>query len=218
MLDFLSTYPHLVENIILATRYTIIISLVSALLGLVLGTLLALGKSSKLWFIRLFVTAYTDLFRGTPVILQVSIVYFVVFGGLNVNPLLAAIVSLSLNSSAYISEIMRAGIQNVDKGQIEAARAMGVSEKDIAIDITIPQAIRKTMPPIINEIATLVKESSIVYIIGVSDIMFVTNRTIAKTYMYFEPLIIAGLCYYLLVKLITYLGKYLEVKLSYDKH
>jgi polar amino acid transport system permease protein len=140
----------------------------------------------------------------------------VVFGGLNINPLIAAIVSLSLNSAAYISEIMRAGIQNVDKGQIEAARSMGVSEKAIAFDITIPQAIRKTMPPLINEIATLVKESSIVYIIGVSDIMFVTNRTIAKTYSYFEPLIIAGVCYYILVKLITYLGKYVEMKLNYD--
>ncbi|MDF2699902.1 MAG: artQ 1 [Haloplasmataceae bacterium] len=215
---FYVRYPNHVINIILAARYTIIISIASAFFGLLLGTIIALNKSSKIKLLRTIANFYTDLFRGTPVILQLSIIYFVVFGAFDVNLLIVAITSFSLNSAAYISEIMRAGIQNVDKGQIEAAKAMGVRERDIATDIVIPQAIRKTLPPLINELATLIKESSVVYIIGVSDLMYVTDRVTAGTFLYFEPLLIAGICYYVLVKITTILGKYVEVKLSYDKN
>jgi arginine/lysine/histidine transport system permease protein len=206
------------EKILFATQYTLLIALASAFFGFILGTLLALMKSSKIGFIRSFANVYTDVFRGTPAILQLSFVYYVVFGAFNINPMITAIFTFSLNSAAYVSEIMRAGIKNVDKGQIEAAKAMGVSEKDIALDIIIPQAIRKTIPPLISEVVTLIKESSIVYIISVRDIMYYVNRTRSDQYLYFEPLIIGGICYYVLVKLVTLFGRYMEKRLSYDKN
>lgn len=208
------------QNIVFAVRYTILIALLAAFFGFILGTIIALLKASKMKLVRTLANVYTDIMRGTPMLLQLAIVWYLVFGSLpiNVPAIVAAVIAFSLNSGAYISEIMRSGIQNVDKGQIEAAKSMGVSDRDIAVDIIIPQAIKKTLPPLINEFAVLIKESSIVYVIGVADIMYHVNRTTANTYQYFEPLIVAGICYYVLVKLVTYFGRYVEVKLSYDKN
>lgn len=203
-----------VFKIIEGAKYTIILALISGIFGVLLGTAVALMKSSKYRILRTFANLYTDILRGTPVILQLSMMHFVVFGMVNIKPIYSAIAALSINSGAYLAEVIRAGIENIDRGQIEAAESLGVRKKHILMDIVLPQAFRNTIPPIINELAALIKESSIVYIIGVTDIMFETNRTTAKTFMYFEPLLVASVCYYVLVKLVITLGKRLEVKLN----
>lgn len=215
--NFIKEYYPFVLRILAGTKYTIIIALLAAICGIMLGTLLALMKSSKIKVFKLFASFYTDIFRGTPVILQLSLIHYVVFGMVDINPVYSAIVALSLNSAAYLAEIIRAGINGVDRGQVEAAEALGVPKKFIIRDIILPLSFRKTIPPIINEFAALIKESSIVYIIGVADIMLETNRTTAKTFMFFEPLIIASLCYYVLVKLVIRFGKFMEGKLNVDR-
>lgn len=218
MIFNLESISEYIKNIIFASQVTLLIALVSAISGLLLGVILALCKFSRIKLLKNFSNIYTDIFRGTPVILQLAIVWYLIFGSLPVSPLIAAFVTFSLNSAAYVSEIIRSGIQNIDKGQIEAAKSMGVSNKDITLDIIIPLSIRKTMPPLINEFVTLIKETSIVYLIGVKDIMYYVNRATSNTYRYFEPLIVAGICYYVLIKLVSYLGKKVEVKFNYDKN
>lgn len=205
-----------VLRIIQGAKYTLLIAITSGFFGVIIGTLMALFKQSRIRVLRALATLYTDILRGTPVILQLSMMHFVVFGMVNIPPVYSAISALSLNSGAYLAEVIRAGIQNIDRGQIEAAEALGVHRKYVLMDIILPQAFRNIIPPIINELAALVKESSIVYIIGVADIMLETNRTTAKTFLYFEPLFVASICYYVLVKLIITIGKRLEVK--YNVH
>lgn len=214
LITFIRENLPFVLNIFEGAKFTLIIALTSGFFGVILGTMIALLKSAKWKWVRTMANIYTDVLRGTPVILQLSMVHFVIFGMVNIPPLYSAIVALSFNSAAYLAEVIRAGIQNIDKGQIEAAEALGVSKKYVMLDIILPQAFRNTIPPIINELAALVKESSIVYIIGVADIMFEANRTIAKTFLYFEPLLVASICYYVLVKLIITFGKRLEVKFN----
>ena len=183
LITFIRENLPFVLNIFEGAKFTLIIALTSGFFGVILGTMIALLKSAKWKWVRTMANIYTDVLRGTPVILQLSMVHFVIFGMVNIPPLYSAIVALSFNSAAYLAEVIRAGIQNIDKGQIEAAEALGVSKKYVMLDIILPQAFRNTIPPIINELAALVKESSIVYIIGVADIMFEANRTIAKTFL-----------------------------------
>lgn len=216
MIDFFMNYPYHIKNILSGLKATLIIALLSAGIGLIIGTCLALMRNSRFKVLRTFSKVYTDIIRGTPILLQLSIVHYIILATLPVTPLFSAITAFSVNSGAYIAEIIRSGIENIDKGQIEAAETLGASKWDIAKDIVIPLAFRKTLPPLINEMASLIKESSIVSTILVADVMYHANRAITSTMTYFEPLIIASVCYYVLVKLMTLLGKKVEVYFNYD--
>ena len=167
---------------------------------------------------NVIVAAYIDLFRGTPVYVQMFVIYFGIPGliGLNINNWVAAILVFSLNSGAYMSEIMRAGIDGIDKGQIEAAKALGVSATDIAKDIIIPQAFRNVLPAVINEFITLTKETSIVSVLGLHDMMYWFYAVKNQTYADFEPLLIVFLVYYIMNKILSLIGKMIERKLKYD--
>ena len=138
--------------------------------------------------------------------------FFIYFGipslvpGLNINNWVAGILVFSLNSGAYMSEIMRAGIDGIDKGQIEAAKALGVSGKDIGKDIIIPQAFRNVLPAVINEFITLTKETSIVSVIGLHDMMYWFYAVKNQTYADFEPLLIVFLVYYIMNKVLSLIG------------
>ena len=145
-------------------------------------------------------------------------IYFGIPGliGLNINNWVAAILVFSLNSGAYMSEIMRAGIDGIDKGQIEAAKALGVSGTDIAKDIIIPQAFRNVLPAVINEFITLTKETSIVSVLGLHDMMYWFYAVKNQTYADFEPLLIVFLVYYIMNKILSLIGKMIERKLKYD--
>lgn len=192
------------------------LSLVCAILGVIVGLCCAFLKKKRI--IGSFISFYIDFFRGTPVYVQL---YFIYFGlpaitGTNMPGIVAAILVFGLNSGAYLSEIMRAGIEGIDKGQIEAAKALGVAQKDIVKDIIIPQAVRAVLPAIVNEFIALTKETSVVSVLGINDMMKRYSFVVAKTYSPFEPLILIMLCYYLLNKLLSYTGKLIERKLKYD--
>lgn len=194
------------------------LSLASAFFGTLIGlATVFLRRMNKVF--NAIIAAYIDLFRGTPVYVQVFFIYFGIpslFPGLNINNWIAAIMVFSLNSGAYMSEIMRAGIDGIDKGQIEAAKALGVSGKDISKDIIIPQAFRNVLPAVINEFITLTKETSIVSVVGLHDMMYWFYAVKNQTYADFEPLLIVFLVYYIMNKVLSLIGKTIERKLKYD--
>lgn len=192
------------------------LSLVSALIGVTIGLLCAFLKKKKI--IGNILSFYIDFFRGTPVFVQL---YFFYFGlpailGVNMDKWVAAILVFGLNSGAYLAEIMRAGIEGIDKGQIEAAKALGVSQTDIIKDIILPQAIRAILPAIVNEFIALTKETSVVSMLGINDLMKRYSFVVAKTYSPFEPLLLIMVTYYVLNKILSFIGSRIERKLKYD--
>ena len=208
--------------------YTLLIALLASILGVAIGVMLTLmSRHKQLSKISYF---YIDIFRGTPILLQLSIIYFAIPKLMDtlVNDMMhidisitlsafsAAIITFSLNSGAYISEIIRSGINSVSKGEIEAAEALGVSKYHIYKDIILPIAFKNSFPALMNEFITLVKESSIVSIIGLQDLMRRQQIVTSQTYMYFEPLIVVGIIYYLVIKVLTITGRKVEKRLQYD--
>ncbi|WNS74154.1 amino acid ABC transporter permease [Bacillus sp. DTU_2020_1000418_1_SI_GHA_SEK_038] len=210
-LDFTSILPSL-PYMIKGITITLQIVAAAGLLGFVLGIILSLFKISSIKPLLWFADAYTSIFRGTPLVLQLMIIYFgspQIFG-YQIEPYLAAVLAFGLNSAAYISEIIRAGILAVDKGQREAAMALGVPYNKMMLNIILPQALKNILPALMNEFITLTKESAIVTTIGVMDIMRRAYQVGANTYRFFEPLLLAGLIYYVMVITLTLLGKAVE--------
>jgi len=206
--QFIPSMPYILEGVLVTLQ---IVSL-AAVLGFILGIILSLFKISSIKILGLFADVYTSIFRGTPLVLQLMLIYFgsPQLLGFQIEPYTAAILSFGLNSAAYISEIIRAGILAVDKGQKEAAMALGVPYWKMMWDIILPQALKNILPALMNEFITLTKESAIVTTIGVMDVMRRSYQVGAEYYSYFEPLLIAGFIYYVLVITLTFLGKTLE--------
>ena len=176
------------------------------------GIILSLFKISKIKLLGWLADAYTSIFRGTPLVLQLMIIYF---GspqvlGYQIEPFTAAIISFGLNSTAYISEIIRGGILAIDKGQSEAAMALGVPYRPMMINIILPQALKNILPSLMNEFITLTKESAIVTTIGVMDIMRRAYQVGADKFRFIEPLLLAGMIYYVMVMILTLIGKAVE--------
>lgn len=190
---------------------TLLLTVSSIIIGIVLGFSLAILRFSKIKFLNLIIDEYIDIIRGTPVILQLMIFAFVIFTF--IDNLYAAILALGLNSSAYIAEIVRAGINSVDKGQMEAARAMGLSYKITMKEIILPQATKSTLPALANEFISLFKETSAVGFISVLDITMQSKSLQALLYNP-KPIIFTGLVYYVNVKIFTLIVKKLEKRLN----
>ncbi|MBE6052374.1 MAG: amino acid ABC transporter permease [Clostridium sartagoforme] len=201
--------------------WTILISLISVLLGVILGTLLTFMKRSnftifKINPLKLLATAYIEIIRGTPMLLQIMIVYYAFdeLLGINMEPLPAGIIAVSLNSAAYVSEIIRAGIDAVDKGQYEAARSLGMSRFMAMKLIVMPQAISNILPAIGNEFVTVIKESSMASVIGVGEIMYNARVITGRTYRAFEPLIVAAVFYFIITFTLGRLMNYIERRMK----
>ncbi|MBS4215752.1 MULTISPECIES: amino acid ABC transporter permease [Neobacillus] len=206
--QFIPSMPYILKGIIVTLKIVIL----AGILGFIFGIILSLFKISKFKVLGWIADVYTSIFRGTPLVLQLMLIYFgspQIFG-FQIEAYTAAVLSFALNSGAYISEIIRAGILAVDKGQQEAAMALGVPYRKMMWDIILPQALKNILPALMNEFITLTKESAIVTTIGVLDIMRRSYQVGAEYYSYFEPLLIAGLIYYLMVITLTFLGKAVE--------
>lgn len=191
-------------------------ALLSVFFGLLIGTLLSLFRLSSNKLLRIFAISYLSIFRGTPLLLQLFIMYFALpkVLGIEISAFAAGIIAFSMNSGAYVSENIRAGIESVDKGQFEAAKALGMPYRLMMQHIIMPQAIRNILPSLVNEAINMVKESSIISVIGEADIMRRANIVAAEQYSYLEPLMVAAICYYILVTLLTLLAKLLEGRLK----
>lgn len=204
--------PYIIEGIFTTLKFTII----SALLGFIWGTILSLFKISTVKPLLWFANAYTSIFRGTPLLLQIALVYYATpqLTGYDIPALLAGVITFTLNSGAYISETIRGGILAVDRGQREAALSLGVPYKPMMIDVILPQAIKNILPALVNESIALLKDSALVSTIGVADLLRRAQIVGAEKYIYFEPLLFAGIVYYLMVMILTWSGYALERRLQ----
>ncbi len=186
------------------------------------GPLTVLSKFNPLSFIA---SVYVEVFRATPMLVQLFIVYYVVlgdvslptfklFGSIRFDRFLPGVIALSLNSGAYLSEIIRSGIQSIDGGQTEAARSLGLSGFKTMRFIVLPQAIKNILPPIANEFVTIIKESSICYTIGVQEIMSAVSSIKGATFRIAEPLVIAACVYFCLTFPTSKIIAYFERRMS----
>ncbi|PZX04905.1 L-arginine ABC transporter membrane protein [Psychrobacillus insolitus] len=214
MLDFTAVVPS-IPYILKGIGITLQIVVGATILGLVLGVLLALCKIGKITILRLLADFYTSIFRGTPLVLQLMLIYYAIpqLFDIQIDPMPAAILAFGLNSGAYISEIIRGGINAVDKGQLEASLALGIPYTKMMKDIILPQAMKNIMPALMNEFITLNKESAIVTVIGALDIMRRAVVVGGSNYHYLEALIVAGVIYYIMTLILTFLGKMLEKRM-----
>ena len=206
-------------------KNTILLALFAVVIGIAIGLVIALMRLSKYKAVRFVATAYIEFIRGTPLLVQLFIIYYGLQSiglrfpdiawlskimGISTSDFMAGIVTLGINSGAYVGEIFRAGIQAVDKGQTEAARSLGMSHFMTMRYIIIPQAIRNILPALGNEFVVVIKESSIVSIIGIADLMYRADTVRGNTYQPFEPLIVAALIYFLMTFPLSKLLAYIE--------
>ena len=192
---------------------TIKVSLLAAVMGLMIGFLIALCNLSKKKSLNIIGKVYTDVIRGTPSVTQLMIIYFVVFATVHWEKWIIAAIAFSINSGAYVSEIIRAGILSIDKGQTEAGRSLGLSKSQTMMSIVVPQAVKNIFPAMCNEFITLIKETAIVGYVGLVDIQKAGDFIKSATYEAFMPLIATAIIYFVLIKLLTIgLGR-VELKL-----
>lgn len=210
----LSHIQYILGGIGISLSYTII----SFMVGCTLGLLLALGMLSEKRWIKQCCKVYLSVFRGTPLLVQISLAYFVLpsLTGLDISGFTAGILAFSLNSAAYVAEIFRGGIQSVDAGQFLASRTLGIPYFYKMRDIILPQALRAAFPALVNEVISLLKETALISTIGVSDIMHRAHVVAAEQYNYLPPLLVAAASYYILVSLISVLANQIERSKKHD--
>ena len=201
---------------------TLQVSLFAAILGVAIGTIVALMKLSvkkdgKRSIFSVIAQIYIDIIRGTPSVLQLLIMWFVVMKG-SKNGVLIAVLTCGINSGAYVSEIMRAGIQAVDHGQMEAGRSLGLSKGQTMRYIILPQAIKNVLPPIGNEFIVLLKETAIVGYVSLSDLTRTASQVSSRTFEAFMPLIGAAVIYFIIIKILSKLIEKLERRLRKGDH
>lgn len=209
----LPSIPLILEGVIVTLKFTF----TSLACGLPLGFLLALAKISPQKMVRLFARGYTSIFRGTPLLVQLGLIYYATpqLTGYTISAFEAGVLTFSLNSAAYSSEIIRAGIESIDVGQWEAAQVLGLTRSQQLRGVILPQAVRNVLPALVNEMVDLLKESALVSTIGEADLLRQAQKVAAEKFLYFEPYIIAAACYYVMVMIISYAAKKLEQRLRY---
>lgn len=220
-------YKEIYQNLLQSDRWlnylrglgvTLEVSFFAALVGIVLGTLLALMRLSN---VKVFgcnplaklAGAYIGLIRGTPMLLQVLIINFGIFGSINLDKVIIGVIACGLNSAAYVAEIVRGGILSVDKGQTEAGRSLGLPSSKTLRLIVLPQALKTALPSLCNEFITLIKETSILAYIALTELTKAGDLIRSRTYSAFTPYIISGLLYLTVVSILTKLLGKLERRL-----
>lgn len=213
-LDFDAIIPSL-PFILGGFGVTLQFTLISLFFGFIWGTILALFKISSIKPLYWFGRYYTSIFRGVPLLVSLSVIYFATpqITGFNIQPLQAGILTFSLNAGAYISEVIRAGVLAVDRGQTEAAMSLGVTYQPMMMDIILPQAIKNILPALVNETIALFKDSSLVATIGAQDLLRRAQIVGAEKYLYFEPLVVVSIIYYGTVIILTIAANVLERRL-----
>lgn len=192
---------------------TIKVSLLAVVIGIIIGMIIAMCNLSKNKFLKLIGGIYTDVIRGTPSVTQLMIIYFVIFASVHLDKWIIAAIAFGINSGAYVSEIIRAGILSIDKGQTEAGRSLGLSAFQTMSRIVIPQAVKNIFPALCNEFIVLIKETAIVGYVGLMDIQKAGDFIKSATFIAFMPLIGTAVIYYVLIKILTLLLGRIEAAL-----
>lgn len=201
---------------------SLLIAAISLLIGLILGVIGASGKMSKHRIPRAIANFYVEVIRGTPLLLQILLIFSVipsiytaVTGSvLRINVYLIGIIALSLNSGAYQTELIRSGINGVDKGQWEACETLGLSRKQTMKHVILPQAFKRIVPPVISEFITLIKDSSLISTIGAVELLKGAQVIGTEYYDVMSPYVLAAIFYLLMTISISYLGRYVEKRLA----
>lgn len=207
--------------LLLGAGVTIQITALSVGFGLVIGVFMGMARLSKLWMIRSFAAVYVDFIRGTPLLVQIFLIYFAlpIIIGQRIDPFVAAITACSVNSGAYVAEIFRGGIQSIDKGQMEAGRSLGMTWWQTMRFIVLPQAFKRVIPPLGNEFIAMLKDSSLVSVIGFEELTRRGQLIIARTYGSFEIWLTVAFIYLVMTLSISRLVAYLERRYKIDdKH
>ncbi|MGE5404688.1 MAG: amino acid ABC transporter permease [Candidatus Saccharibacteria bacterium] len=196
---------------------TVEVTIGSVLLGLLIGLFIGILRISRFKLISYPALAYIEFFRGTPLLAQIYLIYFGIapmVAGHSVNPLITGIIICGLNSGAYIAEIVRGGIDAIDKGQMEAAKSLGMSYNQSMLHIILPQAFKVMIPPLINEFVAMLKDTALVSVIGVEELMRKGQLAVAATYEPFVIFTVVALLYLAMTLPITRLGVWTERRLK----
>ncbi len=192
---------------------TIKVSLLAVVIGIIIGMIIAICNLSKHKLLKIIGGIYTDVIRGTPSVTQLMIIYFVIFASVHLDKWIIAAIAFGINSGAYVSEIIRAGIMSIDKGQTEAGRSLGLNAYQTMSRIVIPQAIKNIFPALCNEFIVLIKETAIVGYVGLMDIQKAGDFIKSATFIAFMPLIGTAVIYYVLIKILTLILNRIEAVL-----
>lgn len=202
---------------------TLKITFFAVLIGIVLGFLIAVirstyDKTHRLGFLNALCKIYLAVIRGTPVLIQLLIIYFVVFGSVKIDKILVAVMAFGINSGAYVAEIFRSGIMSIDNGQFEAGRSLGFNYTQTMVFIIMPQAFKNVLPALCNEFIVLLKETSVAGYIAIQDLTKGADIIRSRTYSAFMPLIAAAIIYLVMVMIFTYFVQKLERRLRSSDH
>jgi glutamine transport system permease protein len=193
---------------------TLEITAISVVLGTLLGLFAGMGRLSQSKAIRLIPNLYVTFFRGTPLFVQILLIHFAVLPEImgKTTPFVSGIVALSLNAGAYIAEIFRAGIQSIDKGQMEAARSLGMTQAQAMYHVILPQAFRRMLPPLGNEAIMLLKDSSLLAAIALAETTYFAKQMAGSTYLAWEPYLTLALLYLVMTMVLAKVVEFLERK------
>ena len=204
-------------------KITLIVTIFAVLIGVLLGFLIAivrttLVKTGKLKILNAICKVYLTVIRGTPVVVQLMIIYFIIFGSVDISKVLVAIIAFGINSGAYVAEIFRSGIMSIDNGQFEAGRSLGFNYAQTMMYIIMPQAFKNVLPTLCNEFISLLKETSVSGYIALQDLTKGGDIIRSRTYDAFMPLIAVALIYLAMVMIFTKLVSLLERRLRNSDH
>lgn len=205
-------------------KMTVGISVLSILIGVVVGLLTCFMGRSKNPVLRFIAASYVWLIRGTPMIVQAFLFFYafpqvigIFISGFKISAFIAGVITLSLNAGAYMSEIFRGGIAAVDKGQMEAARSLGMSKSRAMFKVILPQAFRICIPSLVNQFIITVKDTSILSAIGLSEVVNKAKIYVGKTFQFFATYILVAILYLVIISILMVISKFVEKKFSYDK-
>lgn len=204
-------------------KITLLVTVFAVLIGVVLGFLIAIvrtthDKTGKLQILNAICKVYLTVIRGTPVVVQLMIIYFIIFGSVDISKVVVAIVAFGINSGAYVAEIFRSGIMSIDNGQFEAGRSLGFNYAQTMMYIVMPQAFKNVLPTLCNEFISLLKETSVSGYIALQDLTKGGDIIRSRTYDAFMPLIAVALIYLAMVMIFTKLVSLLERRLRNSDH
>jgi putative lysine transport system permease protein len=216
------------ENFIRGAGMTLLIALTGTIVGVIIGLFVGIVRTIPtpknkvmrivVGFIKWLLSAYISIFRGTPMIVQAMVIFFgtAILWDWNITPLTASLLIVSVNTGAYMSEVIRGGILSVDEGQYEAAQAIGMSHWQIMQNVVMPQAFRNVLPSIGNEFVINIKDTSVLNVISMNELYFTTNTIAGQNYRYFETFFVTAVIYYILTFIVTQLLQLLERHLAGD--
>lgn len=224
-MDFVKVFNDAMPILLTGLRLTIGISLLAIVVGVVVGFLSCVMGLSKNPVLRGISAVYVWIIRGTPMIVQAFFVFYAIpqlvqqITGtqFTLSPFVAGSITLSLNAGAYLSEIFRSGIQAVPKGQTEAARSLGLSAPRTMMKVVLPQAFKITIPSLVNQFIITVKDTSILSVIGLGELVNRAKQYVGSTYRFFETYIFVGILYLIVVSLLMLLSRYIEKRMRYGR-